>query len=593
MSEQRNLIIAVILSVVVVFGWQYLVGVPEMEQERARQQQQSQQPRTRATAPAAPVIVDRARALATSGGRVEIDTPTLDGSINLVGARFDDLHLKNYHETVERKREIELLNPAGTAHPYYVEFGWDVPAGATTAVPGPNSQWRLVRGTRLAPGQDVTLQFDNGQGLTFQRTIAVDNQYMFTITDRVVNRGAQAAALAPAAQVWRRNLPPTVYYWVVHEGFIGINGGSAEYVEYSSLADENATQNLSSTGGWIGLTDKYWMAAAIPPQNEQYQGAYRASGPDNAKVYQADYTLATRVIPPGQQLVLTQRLFAGTKIVSQLDEYEDTLGIVQFNHAIDWGWFPFLTRPIFLGLHFIHEYVGNYGIAILILTLFIKVLFYPLADKSYRAMSKMKKLQPEMLRIREVFKDDRMMQQQEMMKLYQKEKVNPVSGCLPMLLQIPVFFALYKVLLVTIELRHAPFFGWITDLSAIEPITVFNLFGLIPWDPGSISTFLMVGPFALLMGFSMWIQTNLNPPPADPTQAKIFGFMPIIFTFIMASFPVGLVLYWAWNNILSIGQQILMMKRTDTPVDLFDRLRGMGKRWRKGEPLEKPAGPPD
>jgi YidC/Oxa1 family membrane protein insertase len=451
----------------------------------------------------------------------------------------------------------------------------------------------VVRGAKLSPGNDVTLVFNNGQGLTFERTISVDERYMFTITDRVANRGAQPATLAPVAQVWRQNPPATVYYWVVHEGFVGIKDGSAEYKTYSDLGEDNLSESLASTGGWVGLTDKYWMATAIPPQNEAYQGAYRASGAESAKVYQADYALAARTIAPGSQLTITQRLFAGAKIVSYIDEYEERLGIVQFNHALDWGWFPFLTRPMFLGLHFIHQYIGNYGIAILILTLLVKVLFYPLADKSYRAMSKMKKLQPEMQRIREVFADDKMMQQQELMKLYQKEKVNPVSGCLPMLLQIPVFFALYKVLLGTIELRHAPFFGWIRDLSDVEPLTVFNLFGLIPWDPAGVSTFLMVGPFALLMGFTMWLQTNLNPPPSDPTQAKIFGFMPIIFTFIMASFPVGLVIYWAWNNILSIGQQILMMKRTGTPVDLFDRLRGIGRRWRKGEPLEKPAGPPD
>ena len=591
MSEQRNLLIAVVLSMVVVFGWQYLVGVPKMEAERAKQAQTAQAPKPAVPAPAAPRIVPRAQIVAPSAARTAILTPTLNGSINLTGGRFDDLRLRNYHETPDPKSpEIELLNPMGSEHPYYAEFGWTAAAGSTAAAPDADTPWKLTQGATLSPGHDVTLGYDNGQGLIFTRHISVDDRYMFTIVDRVDNHSAAAVVLYPYALVSRHNLKEVQHYWVVHEGFVGVGGGSLKDPSYDDLAEDNKSEKFDTTGGWVGITDKYWMAAAIPPQSEQFTGTFKAYDSGGTKAYQADYLMGPRTIAPGASAQVTHRLFAGAKVVSIVDDYADRYNIARFDRAIDWGWFAFITKPIFQAIDFLYRYVGNFGIAILIFTVFVKALFFPLANTSYRSMSKMKKLQPEMERLRERFKDDKVQQQQEMMKLYQKEKVNPLAGCLPMLIQIPVFFSLYKVLFVTIEMRHAPFFGWIKDLSAPDPTTVFNLFGLIPWDPPS---FLMIGLFPIIMGITMWVQTNLNPPPADPVQQKIFGFMPLIFTFMLANFPVGLVIYWTWNNLLSIVQQIVMMKRTGTPVDFLDRLRGMGKRFRRGEPLEKPAGPPD
>jgi YidC/Oxa1 family membrane protein insertase len=413
---------------------------------------------------------------------------------------------------------------------------------------------------------------------------------MFTIIDSVENHGADAVTLYPYGLVSRHNIPVATHYWVVHEGFIGVLGGTLKDPTYDDLGKNNDTQRFESTGGWLGITDKYWMAAAIPPQSEDFTATYKAYDANGVKAYQSDFTMKAKIVAPNGSQVVIHHLFAGAKVVDLVNEYGTSLGIQRFDMAVDWGWFAFITKPMFLAIDFLYRYVGNFGIAILIFTVFVKALFFPLANTSYRAMSKMKKLQPEMERLRERFKDDKVQQQQAMMQLYSKEKVNPISGCLPMLIQIPVFFSLYKVLLVTIDMRHAPFFGWIKDLSAPDPTSLFNLFGLIPYTPPQ---FLMLGVFPILMGITMWLQTNLNPPPADPVQQKIFSFMPLIFTFMLANFPVGLVIYWTWNNLLSIIQQVVIMKSTGTPVDFLDRLRGMAGRLRRGEAPEKPAGPPD
>jgi YidC/Oxa1 family membrane protein insertase len=603
MSEQRNLLLAIVLSMVVVFGWQYLVGTPQLQQEQARQaelqkQQQTKQPAAGpqaapgATTPAqATRNLPRAAALAQSSQRAGIDTPTLDGSINLTGGRFDDLRLRKYRDTPDpNSPEIELLSPSAAEHPYFAEFGWIPAEGSGNTVPGPNTEWKLTQGDKLAPGHDVELTFDNGQGLTFTRGISVDQNYMFTITDSVHNNGAAAVTLFPYGLVNRSNLPNTTHYWVVHEGFVGVFNGTADYETYADLAKNNDTRHFDSQGGWLGITDKYWMAAAAPPQSEQYSATFKAYDLNGVKAYQSDFTMKPRTVAPNGSQTVIHHLFAGAKVVDLVNDYAKTLGIQRFDMAVDWGWFAFITKPIFQAIDILYRYVGNFGVAILIFTVFVKALFFPLANTSYRAMSKMKKLQPEMERLRERFKDDKVQQQQEMMKLYGKEKVNPLAGCLPMVIQIPVFFSLYKVLLVTIDMRHAPFFGWIKDLSAPDPTSIFNLFGLIPFAP---PPFLMLGVFPIIMGFTMWIQTNLNPPPADPVQQKIFGWMPVLFTFMLANFPVGLVIYWSWNNLLSIIQQVVIMRSTGTPVDFLDRVRGMAARLRRGESAEKPAGPPD
>lgn len=598
MSEQRNLLLAIVLSMIVVFGWQYFVGPPKPTPEQLKQQQIAEQqkanPAAQPGAGAAPQPgqkVPRDIALKQAAERASIDTPTLTGSINLTGGRFDDLRLKHYHETPDPKSaEIELLSPLQAEHPYFAEFGWIAEQGAQQKTPDANVQWRLVQGDQLAPGKDIELAFDNGQGLTFTRRISVDQNYMFTIADSVDNHTANPVTLYPYGLVNRSSLPPAQHFWVVHEGFIGVFKNAAEYDTYASLGDKNETKTFDSQGGWLGITDKYWMAAAIPPQSEQYSATFKAYDLNGSKAYQSDFTMKPKTVSPNGSQTVVHHLFAGAKTVDLMNQYGQSLGIQRFDMAIDWGWFSFITKPMFLAIDFLYRYVGNFGIAIIIFTVFVKAVFFPLANTSYRSMSKMKKLQPEMERLRARFKDDKAKQQQEMMALYSKEKVNPLAGCLPMLIQIPVFFSLYKVLLVTIDMRHAPFYGWIKDLSAPDPTSVFNLFGLIPFTP---PPFLMLGVFPILMGITMWLQTNLNPPPADPMQQKIFGFMPIIFTFMLANFPVGLVIYWTWNNFLSILQQVVIMRSTGTPIDFLDRLRGMGARLRRGEAPEKPAGPPD
>jgi YidC/Oxa1 family membrane protein insertase len=609
MSDQRNLLIAIVLSMAVVFGWQYFIGKPQLAQEQAHQQQlaaqQKAKPATTGVAAvqpggtaAAPVRnLPRDAALKLAPERALIDTPTLGGSINLTGGRFDDLRLRTYHETPDpRSPEIELLSPMAAQHPYFAEFGWIADAAAQQKTPGPDTQWKLTKGDKLSPGHDIELSYDNGSGLVFLRRVAVDPNYMFTIVDSVENHGSQPVVLFPYGLVSRHNLPPAPHYWVVHEGFIGVLGGTLKDPTYDDLGKNNDTQHFDSQGGWLGITDKYWMAAAIPPQSEQFTATYKAYEANGVKAYQSDFTMKPRTVAPNGSQSVIHHLFAGAKVVDLVNDYGKNLGIQRFDMAVDWGWFSFITKPMFLAIDFLYRYVGNFGVAILIFTVFVKALFFPLANTSYRSMSKMKKLQPEMERLRARFKEDKVQQQQEMMKLYQKEKVNPLAGCLPMVIQIPVFFSLYKVLLVTIDMRHAPFFGWIKDLSAQDPSNVFNLFGLIPADPTQVPVighFLVLGAFPMLMGLTKWLQTNLNPPPADPMQQKIFGFKPLIFMFMMANFPVGLVIYWSWNNTLSIIQQVIIMKSTGTPVDFLDRLRGMAARLRRGEAPEKPAGPPD
>jgi YidC/Oxa1 family membrane protein insertase len=582
MTDNRNLILALVLSAAVLFGWQYLVGVPKMNQaeqahestiaEQHKEGSARQTPSINAAAKEEILHLPRAQALKLSSVRVNIASNTVDGSINPTGARFDDLQLKNYRETVDPKSpEVQLLSPKSAEHSYYAEFGWIAPEGFTEPVPGDETLWKLTQGTTLSPGHDVLLSFDNGQGLLFTRQISVDADYMFTITDRVENNGASAVVLSPYAVVSRHKLPPSRPFWVLHEGFVGVADGTLKDAGYKDFDKGEPPQHFQSTGGWLGITDKYWMAAVIPPQNEPFQGSY--SGRDDAsgaKAYQADYLMQPRSIAPGKTTVVTHRLFAGAKVVSIVEGYRDKLGIARFDMAVDWGWFFFLTKPFFLALDLLYRYIGNFGVAIIVFTIILKLIFFPLQSTSFRAMARMKKLQPEMERIRGLHKDDKVKQQQEIMELYKREKANPFAGCVPILIQVPVFFSLYKVLIVTIEMRHAPFFGWIQDLSAPDPTSIFNLFGLIPFTPPS---FLMIGVWPILMGITMWMQSKLNPPPADPTQAKIFGFMPWIFMFMMAGFPSGLVIYWTCNYILTIAQQAAIMKSQGVPVEIFDRVK--------------------
>ena len=464
-----------------------------------------------------------------------------------------------------------MLSPEKTAHPYYTVFGF-VSSQSDVPVPGADTPWTLASGARLTPQTPIKLTWNNGGGLVFTRTISIDDKYMFTVRDTVSNTGGKSVTLYPYAYVARVGAPEEKHSSLyLHEGFIGISGGSLKEASYGDFKDNKPPQTFSSTGGWLGITDKYWMAAVIPPQDAKFDGAYRGQ---NGKSFQADYRLGAQTVAPGKTIGLTQHLFAGAKVVTTLNHYEDTLHIQRFNLAIDWGWFWFFTKPIFWLLDTFYRYIGNFGIAILLLTVVIKLAFFPLADASYKSMSKMKKVQPEMTRIKEQYADDRARQQQEMMELYKREKVNPVSGCLPMLIQLPVFIALYQVLYVTIEMRHAPFYGWIQDLSAPDPTSILNLFGLLPYHiPAFVPAFLSIGIWPILMGFTQFLSTKMNPTPADPVQAKMFTFMPVIFTFMMAGFPAGLVIYWTWNNLLTATQQYVVMRRQGVDVHLVENLK--------------------
>jgi YidC/Oxa1 family membrane protein insertase len=619
MTDQKNTILAIVLSALVLIGWQVYFGLPQVEKQKQIQQQQQAQERVQppsgfpapqtgaptqpspGTAPQAPggtsiapQTLTREAALAASP-RLRIETPSLSGSLSLKGARIDDLSLIKYRETVDpRSPPIVLLAPSGSPHPFYSEFGWTGATGTNMKVPGPDTLWRQEGGGVLSVGRPATLVYDNGEGLEFRRTIAVDDKYLFTIKDEVANKGASAVTLSPYALISRHGTPETLGYSILHEGFIGVLGDKclrqsfSFFVEcheesYKTIEEKKAI-DFDVTNAWFGITDKYWAATLLPDTAARIHARFSAGLIGEKKTYQADYLLDVQTIAPGATGSAYARLFAGAKGVATIDQYDKTLNLNRFELLIDWGRLYFITKPMFFAIDYVYHYVGNFGVAILFITVFIKIIFFPLANKSYASMAKMKAVQPEMMAIRERFADDKMKQQQAMMELYKKEKVNPVAGCLPMLIQIPVFYALYKVLFVTIEMRHAPFFGWIKDLSAPDPLTVFNLFGLIPWDPTVvpvIGPFLHLGPWPLIMGVTMWFQMKLNPPPPDPAQKMIFDYMPIIFTFMLASFSAGLVIYWAWNNTLSVIQQSVIMHKHGAKIELFDNVKALFVRKKK------------
>ncbi len=586
-ENNRNLLIALALSVLVLIGWQFLFPPSSLEHAREQQQaaQQTQQtntpqatptatPKPGANAPAtpeaAPVSTETREAALAASPRVEIDTPSLRGSIALKGARVDDLVLKRFRVSVDPNSDnVVLLSPSGSPSPYYTEQGWTVTAKEGVKVPTENTLWKVETPGPLTPNHPVTFVYDNGEGLIFRRTISVDQDYMFTITQGVENKSARPVTLYPYSLISRHGLPETAGYRILHEGLIGVVGDEGlQEIKYKDALDAG-TSTFKATSGWLGITDKYWATALVPNQTSPYEAHFQGRKVNNVDVFQTDFLLGPVTVAPGGKESVSSKVFGGAKQVNIIDAYENKDNIKKFELLIDWGWFHFITKPMFYALDFFYRHIGNFGIAILIVTVLLKLAFFPLANKSYELMSKMKKLQPEMTRIRERYKDDKMKQQQALMALYKKEKVNPMAGCLPIVIQIPVFFSLYKVLYITIETRHAPFFGWIQDLSAPDPTTIFNLFGLIPWTPPHI---LMLGIWPLLMGISMFIQMQLNPAQPDPVQQKIFTWMPVVFTFMLARFPAGLVIYWTWNNTLSIIQQWVIMRRQGVEVNLLENI---------------------
>jgi len=617
-NDQKNMFLAIGLSLLVILGWQYFIGGPQLERQReeARLKQQQQQQQTQqtqqttpgtapqpgtapgasaqpgaATTPSVPgqptvpgQTLTREAVLAASP-RVAIETPTIHGSISLRGGRIDDVSLIKYRETVDPKSPaIVLLAPSGSPHPFYAQFGWTNAAGAKVKLPDDNTIWTQQGSGTLGVGKPITLTWDNGEGLEFRRVITVDENYLFTVEDAVINRTGEPVTLFPYALISRQGKPEILGYYILHEGLIGVMGdkGLQEF-SYSKIETEKQIP-FDVTNAWLGITDKYWAATLLPETNARVKANFSARDLNNRKAYQTDYLLDPVTIAAGGTGSAKARLFAGAKEVSIVDHYDNALKLNRFELLIDWGWFYFITKPMFWVLDFFFKYFGNFGVAILLVTVLIKIVFFPLANKSYASMAKMKAVQPQMMQIRERYADDKVKQQQALMELYKQERINPLAGCLPILIQIPVFFALYKVLFITIEMRHAPFFGWIKDLAAPDPTTLFNLFGLIPWNPASvpvIGVYLMIGVWPIIMGITMWFQMKLNPSPPDPTQKMIFDWMPLIFTIMLASFPAGLVIYWAWNNTLSVLQQSFIMKKHGAKIELWDNLRetfGMKKK---------------
>jgi YidC/Oxa1 family membrane protein insertase len=622
MSEHKNTILAVVLSLLVILGWQYFVGYPQMERQRQEAQlKQQSQPQPGATQPAtpapnaaqsatpevpgtpkagAPAQTQAAsrEAVIASSPRIAIETPRLGGSIDLKGGRIDDLTLTQYREETDPKSPpIVLFSPSGAPDAFYAEFGWVPAAGVNVAMPGPETVWKQQGSGALGVGRPVTLTYDNGQGLVFTRTIAVDEHYLFTVKDEVANNSGSPVMLFPYALISRHGTPQVQGYYILHEGLIGVMGDQGlQEMTYKKIEDAKS-QTWDVTNAWFGITDKYWAATLLPDTDAKVRARFSAGEAGGLKTYQTDYLLQPQTIAAGATGSANARLFAGAKEVSVVGidfpfgpgGYNQALHLNHFDLLIDWGWFYFITKPMFLALDFFFHLVGNFGIAILIVTVLVKILFFPLANKSYASMAKMKAVQPQMAMIKERYADDRVKQQQAMMELYKKEQINPVAGCLPIAIQIPVFFSLYKVLFVTIEMRHAPFYGWIHDLSAGDPTNIFNLFGLLPFDPSGLPLlggYLALGAWPAIMGVTMWVQMKLNPAPPDPTQQIIFSWMPLIFTFMLAKFPAGLVIYWAWNNTLSVIQQSVIMHRNGAKIELWNNLKSTFVKPKPKQPAE-------
>ena len=503
-----------------------------------------------------------------SGPRLSISAPLMQGSIGLTGAVFDDITLTSYHQTIDPNSPlVQIMGRRGGPTPTYAQFGWS--AGAGVKVPSDTTLW-TASGTSLTPSSPITLSWDNGQGLTFQLLLSVDDKYMFTVDQNVLNHGTAPVALYPWSRVVRDYKPKEQTSWVLFDGPLGVFNGTLKQESYKSLKNDGALApggvavTASGPGGWTGITDKYWLAAVAPGQTATMNASmtYGTVNDGDGSAYQTDFiTAAPITAAPGGTASFSSHLFTGAKVVRILDAYQAEYNIPNLYKAVDFGHLYIITKPIFFALDYLNGLTGNFGLAILIFTVGIKLLFFPLASYSYRSMARMKAVQPKIKALREQFADDNLKLQQATMDLYKTEKINPASGCLPMVLQIPVFFSLYKVIFITIEMRQAPFFGWIHDLSAQDPTNLFNLFGLIPFDPTTINPILHIGLLPLIMGGTMFLQQRLNPAPADPAQARMFQFMPLMFTFMLARSPAGLVLYWAWNNLLSVGQQWLIMRQ--------------------------------
>ena len=558
--DNRNVFVAIALSLAVLLFWSAFFETPKpiRETNLAKEKQtQSKEVLENNITPninetKLQVPVSRKESIDKSQ-RVKIENEKIKGSISLQGGIFDDLSFKSYKKDLNKEDNVIFLNPKESEDGYFVETGW-TSIGNTVKVPTINSVWSVVSNNALTKNKPVILEWNNNEGLIFRKKIELDKKYLFKINQEIQNNTNKTIELYPYAQITRNKKPEDVTdFYILHEGFIGVFDQELKEDDYDDIKDKKEIREADN--GWLGITDKYWMTAIVPPKDENFKSTFLYKN-----AFKANYILNNPVnIAPSSKKENQIRLFVAAKEVETIDSYAETQSIEKFDLVIDWGWFYFFTKPLFFVVDYLFKITGNFGIAIILITAAIRIIFFPLANYSFRSMAKMKALQPEMTRLKDVHKEDKVKLQQEIMALYKKEKVNPASGCLPILIQIPFFFAIYKMLFISLEMRHQPFFGWIKDLSAQDPTSIFNLFGLIPWDPPG---FLIIGIWPILMGLTMFLQQKLNPAPTDPIQAKIFMFFPLFLTIILAPFPSGLVVYWTVNNILTIAQQWVIMRKT-------------------------------
>ena len=554
--DLRNVIFAIALSFAVLFGWSVIFETPQIEKQKELEQVQTKNEDS--STPSVNLVdtknsvISREEAVKTSA-RVIFENENVKGSISLKGALIDDITFKKYNETILEEKKVTYLNPLDTKDGYFVETGWAASNLAKVELPNTKTVWTVKGNKRLSDVNPVVLEWDNNSGLIFRKKIELDDKFLFRVTQEIQNKSKQTVELYPYAQITRNENPDVTDFYILHEGFIGVFDEELKEDSYKDI--EERKKEYTAEDGWIGITDKYWLTALVPEKNQSFKGEFLYKNGFKANYIQNK----PMIIKPSSSNSSETRIFIAAKEVKVIDGYAESENINKFDLTIDWGWFYFFTKPLFFIMNYLFELTKNFGIAILLVTAAVRLLFFPLANYSFRSMAKMKILQPELLRLKELHKDDKVKLQQEMMSLYKREKVNPLSGCLPILIQIPFFFAIYKMLFISLEMRHQPFFGWIKDLSAQDPTSIFNLFGLIPWDPPS---FLIIGAWPILMGATMYLQQKLNPTPPDPVQAKIFMFFPLFLTIILAPFPSGLVVYWTINNILTIAQQWVIMKRT-------------------------------
>lgn len=545
-----NLIAAVVLSLSIIFGWQYFYTAPQAK--KLRQQEAYTKKVENLKKQQVSLIKSESKAEeVNSEQRITIESSSLIGSISLKGLRFDDLILRKYKQDLSKDSpDVVLFSPANTENAYFAEMGW-VSNLSTVDLPNSETIWHSDSNI-LTPTNPINLFWVNEDDVKFLVTISLDDNYLFNIEQTIVNNSDKDIPVQSYGLINRKYISSEKAVNILHQGPIGCINGNLEEYSYDTIKDKKSEKFATSIVDWIGITDKYWLASLIPDKVSQYSSNFNYAAKQEVERFQVDFISPVQIVQPGQNFTIAQKLFAGAKKVDLLDKYEKQYNIKLFDRAIDFGWFYIITKPVFYAMNFFYRYVGNFGISILIVTVLIKLLMFTLANKSYRSMKKMKNLQPEIERIKGLYSEDKVGLNQEIMALYKKEKVNPVAGCLPILVQIPVFFSIYKVLYVTIEMRQAPFYGWIKDLSAPDPTTIFNLFGLIPFSPPS---FLMIGAWPILMAITMFLQQRMSPEPADPVQAQVMKFMPLIFLVMFSSFPAGLLIYWSWNNILSIIQQ--------------------------------------